>query len=224
MSDLISPIDPSKPHYTGNKILLLENYIDEATCKEWVDFAAKKAGIPAPVGKNESEGAVTNITNKGFIADRINIIFAPKIKAAAKKLFHYMYNHHVKEHYDADIEYFELPHMLRYSSGGYYDFHSDSETWNKKSKQWIKGIDRDYSCIAYLNSEYTGGALVFPDLNLKLQPKTGLVVLFPSNHEFIHSAEETLSGKRYIMVTWAAERGVAKILSQPPPQSIFIED
>ena len=41
---------------------------------------------------------------------------------------------------------------------------------------------RDYSALAYLNADFTGGELVFPDVDVVIIPKPGLLVGFPSNH------------------------------------------
>jgi hypothetical protein len=34
----------------------------------------------------------------------------------------------------------------------------------------------------YLNADFTGGELVFPDVDVVIIPKPGLLVGFPSNH------------------------------------------
>ncbi len=35
---------------------------------------------------------------------------------------------------------------------------------------------RDYSALAYLNADFTGGELVFPDVDVVIIPKPGLLV------------------------------------------------
>lgn len=61
---------------------------------------------------------------------------------------------------------------------------------------------RDYTGIVYLNDNFTGGELVFPDRNVVIIPKPGLFVAFPSNHKFVHSVPNILSGKRYSLPLW----------------------
>lgn len=61
---------------------------------------------------------------------------------------------------------------------------------------------RDYTGIVYLNDDFTGGELVFPDRNVVIIPKPGLFVAFPSNHKFVHSVPNILSGKRYSLPLW----------------------
>ena len=220
MPKLFSPIDPLKPVYSGSELILIENFLDDSTCKKWVTFADKKAGAHAPVGDINNPGAAKNLKNLGFVADRINLISEAAYKNDAIALFDNVYRNMVSKNYGVSIEWFEIPHILRYTKGGNYNYHSDSEAWNEKEQCWVKGVDRDFSCVMYLNSEFTGGSLAFPYLNLRLHPRAGLLVVFPSDHRFLHSAEETLSGNRYVMVTWAARQGVARVMKSPPPHII----
>lgn len=220
MSDLFSPIDQSKPIYSGPELVLIENYLDQVSCEKWVSFADKKSGSHAPVGGINTMGKAENTKNLGFVADRINLFSEPEYKNNAIELFDNVYRNVVSKIYGQEIEWFEIPHILRYKEGGNYNYHSDSEAWDQAQQRWVKGVDRDYSCIMYLNSEFTGGTLAFPYLNLRLHPKAGLLVVFPSDHRFLHSAEETLSGHRYAMVTWAAKRGIDRVMKSLPPHIV----
>jgi hypothetical protein len=44
---------------------------------------------------------------------------------------------------------------------------------------------RDYTGLAYLNDDFKGGELVFPNRDVIITPKPGLLVGFPSNHKFV---------------------------------------
>ena len=80
--------------------------------------------------------------------------------------------------------------------------HADNE--RLENGGWIPNHtpQRDYTGIAYLNEDFTGGDLVFPELNVVITPKAGLLVGFPSNHDFVHAVPEVLSGKRYSLPVW----------------------
>jgi len=219
-TELFTAIDKTKPVYTGPELLVLENYIDKKTCEKWVDFAEQKSGVSAPVGSTKVSGRSENTQNQGFVADRINLMSEPVHKLDATNLYKEIYGEHIPKHYGVEMEWFEIPHILRYKAGGNYNYHSDSEAWNDQQKRWVKGVDRDYSCVTYLNSNFTGGTLAFPHLNLRLHPREGLIVVFPSDHRFLHSAEETLTGKRYAMVTWGARYGSERVMLVPPPHIV----
>ncbi len=52
------------------------------------------------------------------------------------------------------------------------------------------------SAVIYLNDDYEGGTIDFPNHNLSIKPEAGSVVMFPSVQPFIHSPTEILSGEK----------------------------
>jgi 2OG-Fe(II) oxygenase superfamily len=87
-------------------------------------------------------------------------------------------------------------------SGDSHIPHADNE--RQEHGKWVPNHtpQRDYTGIAYLNDDFTGGELVFPDLDVVIAPKPGLFVAFPSNHEFVHAVPKVLSGKRCSLPLW----------------------
>lgn len=86
--------------------------------------------------------------------------------------------------------------LLKYSgaTNDHYDAHYDGGPSNNR---WI-------SAIIYLNSDYEGGELEFPDHVTKIKPKNGTLVLFPSNYAYRHIAHDVTQGTKYAIVTWIA--------------------
>jgi len=87
-------------------------------------------------------------------------------------------------------------------SGDSHIPHADSE--RREDGRWVPNHtpQRDYTGLAYLNDDFRGGELVFPDLDITIAPRPGLLVGFPSNHEFVHAVPKVLSGKRYSLPVW----------------------
>lgn len=87
-------------------------------------------------------------------------------------------------------------------SGDSHIAHADNE--RRKHGRWVPNHtpQRDYTGLVYLNDNFTGGELVFPDRDVVIIPKPGLLVGFPSNHEFVHAVPKVLSGKRYSLLVW----------------------
>jgi predicted 2-oxoglutarate/Fe(II)-dependent dioxygenase YbiX len=92
-----------------------------------------------------------------------------------------------------------------------------------KSQMWSKVIDRDLSMLIYLNDDYEGGELSFYKLNYQIRPRAGAVVMFPSDHRYLHQAEKVTKGVRYAIVSWASVRGIPKIAEKPPEPAILIK-
>ena len=67
-----------------------------------------------------------------------------------------------------------------------------------------KPVRPTLTILFYLNDDYVGGEIDFPDDGLCIKPSAGSVVIFPS--EKIHSVLEMSSGKRYMTQTYVYER------------------
>jgi hypothetical protein len=80
--------------------------------------------------------------------------------------------------------------------------HADNQ--RKEHGRWLPNHtpQRDYTSLIYLNDNFTGGELVFPDRDVVIIPKRGLFVGFPSNHKFVHAVPKVISGKRYSLPVW----------------------
>lgn len=179
--------------------LLIQNFLSSSQCKKLIASVDRQTSIQArvqdPSDNNKttvSEHRNNEISNLGQDTGLINDLF--------KALF----RNQVKEYYGKPLAHFEKPQCLKYSAGGHYQFHADSENWNSELKCWQKHINRDVSLLLYLNDDFTGGEIVFPNFNFKLKPQQGMLLCFPSDHRYVHKAEKTLSGKRYVIVSWAA--------------------
>lgn len=59
-----------------------------------------------------------------------------------------------------------------------------------------------FVAILYLNDDYTGGELYFPDHNIDIFPDCCELVVFPGGHENIHGVRVMKSGTRYTMVSF----------------------
>jgi len=88
-----------------------------------------------------------------------------------------------------DIEEYQL---LKYSGGQHYGAHYDGGT----------DSHRAVSPILYLNDDYEGGEIEFVNFGLKIKPKAGSLLIFPSNYAYQHIAHPVTNGTKYAIVTW----------------------
>jgi predicted 2-oxoglutarate/Fe(II)-dependent dioxygenase YbiX len=86
--------------------------------------------------------------------------------------------------------------LLKYSQGQQYQAHYDGGT----------AVGRAVSAIIYLNSDYEGGHLEFPNFKIKIKPEPGMLILFPSNYAYKHVAHPVTNGTKYALVTWIKDR------------------
>jgi predicted 2-oxoglutarate/Fe(II)-dependent dioxygenase YbiX len=104
----------------------------------------------------------------------------------------------------------EPSQILHYGVGGHYIPHVDAETLYTDEdgiELWEKTLDRDLSLVYFLNDDFEGGELFFPALDLVIEPVVGMLVCFPSDHNFIHGVRAVTAGHRYTIVTWAKVDG-----------------
>lgn len=204
-----------------SQLVLLEDALPPAVCRAWVDYADGLAGGQA-LAHDRADGdrgayhdrhsaeRITEWLPLGGIAEDVITLFAI--------LFH----HRLAMIYDVRFEWFETPQLLRYRPGGLYHRHSDSERFDSKQRRWVRSLDRDYSVLVYLNEDFQGGALSFTNHRIRIQPGTGTIIAFPSDHRYLHAAEELISGRRYALVSWAAACGSPRVHARPPATALYL--
>lgn len=111
-----------------------------------------------------------------------------------------LYNDQLIEKYKQPIKNIELTQFLHYTVGGKYDIHNDSEDF--VNGKLTRVCERDVSVLVYLNDDYEGGELEFPDWGLTLKPKKGTLIAFPSYIEFSHRVHPVTKGERFTLVSW----------------------
>jgi predicted 2-oxoglutarate/Fe(II)-dependent dioxygenase YbiX len=203
-------------------LFMFENYVDPQYCKELVDYADKRQGKPLMVIDNEASTPdnIVRVEDERRITERVDL--GPRkqeINDLVKDIFMELANKCVSR----SLDWFEAPDLMRYREGGFYIRHADSENMDLKTQMWSKVIDRDLSMLIYLNDDYEGGELSFYKFNYQIRPRAGAVVMFPSDHRFLHQAEKVIKGRRYAIVSWASVRGIPKIAEKPPKPAILIE-
>lgn len=88
----------------------------------------------------------------------------------------------------------DLSHVSlnRYDSGQGMGPHYDGQDGDSNLK---------YSFVTYLNDDYDGGEINFPNQNVTIKPKSGSLVMFPSQKPYIHESKPVLSGVKYMYTT-----------------------
>lgn len=117
-----------------------------------------------------------------------------------------------KMFYDGQIAYyksikkddFDLPkpklnmekiNLYKYNSSQGMGPHADSEDPTGT------GSNLKYSLVTYLNDDYEGGEIEFKNQQVRIKPKAGSLVMFPSTYPFIHESLPTRSGRKVMYTT-----------------------
>lgn len=197
-------------------VLVIENFISPSMCKMLRDYADSRVGAKLGVVDPASGKGVDS---PGRVTDRVNIDGKP---GEILSLFNIIYARAMESFFKVNFEWYERPQILRYSPGGKYDRHADADHWVAEAESWVRIHDRDFSVLLYLNDDYEGGELEFVHFNYKVKPKAGMVVGFPSDHRYLHAALPTLSGMRYVIVSWGAVLGTQRVHEKAPYASVLL--
>jgi len=86
-----------------------------------------------------------------------------------------------------------FPHAQIWATGGFTNPHSDNSTDCKYNE-----FERSkWATFIYLNDNFDGGELFFPDHNVSIKPKTGLLAAFDGGHNNQHGISLITSGERF---------------------------
>lgn len=82
------------------------------------------------------------------------------------------------------------PELIKWNDQSYLPAHIDGNERIAKPSITI-------GALIYLNDEYDGGELYFPEYNIQIKPKTGDLVIFPCH--FLHEVKKISNGERYTL-------------------------
>ena len=91
------------------------------------------------------------------------------------------------------------PAIVRWLPGQRQQPHADKELHEGEGRG--KPNDFPYYDIAglfYINDDYEGGELYFPNQGVQFKPKAGAAYFFPGDMDYIHGVTEIKSGIRYV--------------------------
>lgn len=92
----------------------------------------------------------------------------------------------------------DIASINRWFPGMYQDPHADDMTNTD-----VTGYEhRVFGSIIYLNTEYEGGHTYYPNHNIEITPKTGMVAIHPGDVEHLHGVTEIQGGMRYTIASF----------------------
>lgn len=157
---------------------------------------------------------LSNVDISGRYAEDIEKMHAAQNQSYVHHLVH-EYQRKIEEYasvaYGRSLISYHNMHLRKYSEGDSFDEHYDSEALSGGKVQRLPrytSSDKVPSALIeiavnmYLNDEYEGGELYFPDYDLSIKPKPGQLIMFPGGHEYRHGVRVVTSGSRYTMASF----------------------
>lgn len=91
------------------------------------------------------------------------------------------------------------PALVRWLPGQLQMPHADKELHEGENRGKPNDFPfYDIAGLFYLNDEYEGGELYFPEQGIQFKPKRGAAYFFPGDMNYIHGVTEITSGIRYV--------------------------
>jgi predicted 2-oxoglutarate/Fe(II)-dependent dioxygenase YbiX len=97
-------------------------------------------------------------------------------------------------------------HAQKWDVGSSANPHSDNSDFEGNPTEGFENLK--YVGILYLNEDYEGGDLFFPEHDISIHPNPGSMYIFSGGVENIHGVTEITSGTRYSIVSfWDVAKG-----------------
>lgn len=109
------------------------------------------------------------------------------------KIFQLVYRRSV-ELYDVAINPFHKSalHIVKFVEGFHLGPHVDT----------LSSEGNHIASVYYLNDDYTGGEINFPDHKLKIKPKPNSLIIFPGNENYLHEVRKIVGNDRFSSAMW----------------------
>lgn len=167
-----------------NQIKHVSGFVDQQMCKALSDHAEKNTYRFIDYGNREKEFMVY----RGFEIEQAD----PSINKIISIFGHMVYQYISKEYAPSIFSKVDenQNQIARFTEGYGMHEHFDASR------------PQDYATLIYLNDNYDGGELYFPDYGIEIKPKSGDLICFPDNPDFVHGVKPILNGIRYTSPRW----------------------
>lgn len=183
-------------------IVVYENFIDADTAAKLVKVLDKHAELGLitwmPISFYESYSSVLpqdndeHVENEGLPSDIFSQMKQGIIDAVASV-------HDLDPKVISQIGY----HTQKWEPGAYARKHSDNTDEHGHSGAFTRS---KYAAFLYLNDDFEGGMLQFPDQDISLHPKVGMLAAFDGGFNNMHEVTLITSGVRYTIGSFWDDR------------------
>lgn len=94
-------------------------------------------------------------------------------------------------------------HTQKWEPGAFARVHSDNTDEHGKSGAFTRSR---YAGFLYLNDDFEGGLLKFPDQDIEIKPRTGMLAVFDGGFSNMHEVSLITSGVRYTIGSFWDDR------------------
>lgn len=93
----------------------------------------------------------------------------------------------------------DLQDITRWPEGYELHPHADAEEPNGQRHQYWW---RKFGAIIYLNNDFIGGELYYPNLDITVKPEAGMLAVHPGTLTFLHGVKPVIGNTRYTLTSF----------------------
>lgn len=98
------------------------------------------------------------------------------------------------------LDIIKMVQILHYPTGAFQHTHADNCIIEPHTGKVIKIKSWTHSAIVYLNDDFEGGEIVYPQKDFTYKPVAGSCVIHPAGAEHLHKVNPVTKGDRYCVV------------------------
>jgi len=176
---------------TSSRVHIIEDFISLDECKKLIKYFDKRSS-PGPDPKNY----FVSLANEAVYFNMQDDNDFPEISVHVHNILKRVESI-VSSTYGIDIE-VRSSNYVDMRKGSILRLHSDMGSSSSDPIVHVPIIASDYefSAMVYLNDDFEGGYLNFPNENIKLKTKPGTLVYFNGEVDLPHEVTEILEGSR----------------------------
>lgn len=163
----------------SNQIRVVNNFVGPEDCKVLMEYIGSVDSQFTEFGNEEKEFTFFANFNDTTITEILNFYGNRTLDF-------------VKRHYDGPFKDYDetKTHLAKFEEGSEMHVHFDSTKPN------------DIATLIYINDNYEGGEIHFPDHDISIKPKAGDLLCFPDTPEFLHGVNKVSGSSRYTIPRW----------------------
>lgn len=173
-----------------NRIVEVPNFVSKSTAESLVEYF-KKENRWGETAFNGSHGAPVQIGHTRPEEFGLPDTVFTDINAKLQEAVTAVYGKIVKP---------SSIHAQKWEIGSSANPHSDNSDFDGNPTEGFDNLK--YVGILYLNKDYEGGELFFPEHDISIHPNAGSMYIFSGGVENIHGVTEITSGTRYSIVSF----------------------
>lgn len=175
---------------TDNRIVEIPNFVTPEEAKGMIGYFESKAEMWGDIAFYGSSGMGIMHDDEQTKDFGLYPTFFQELTQKYKEAVEIVFEREVKPN---------TSHAQKWDVGGFAAPHSDNSDFDGHPTSFQ--INK-YVGILYLNDDYDGGNLYFPDHDIDFRPPAYSFITFPGGIENIHGVREITNGTRYTMVSF----------------------